>query len=142
MFNDSTSQTPFIFASSFYSALETLKSNNKNTHLKDVLFHQVPLGVPLRLIKDDNKFTVLDESLNECQIEAVKFALNQKEIGIIHGPPGTGKTTTVIEVIQQSVKHFNFKVRANLWLFSVKFLSLSKYPGILLLSHAFSIPKT
>ena len=66
--------------------------------------------MPLRLLKED-RFNQLDSSLNELQVEAVKFALNQKEIGIIHGPPGTGKTTTVIEVIRQAVKHFNFKVR-------------------------------
>ena len=61
------------------------------------------------LVKEE-KFHPLDLNLNQCQIDAVKFALNQKEIAIIHGPPGTGKTTTVIEVIRQAVKYFNFKV--------------------------------
>ena len=74
-----------------------------------MLFHQTPLGADLMLVKED-KFIPLDSNLNDCQIEAVKFALNQKEIGIIHGPPGTGKTTTVIEIIKQAVKFLNFKV--------------------------------
>jgi ATP-dependent RNA/DNA helicase IGHMBP2 len=46
----------------------------------------------------------LNENLDTSQREAVKFALNQSDVAIIHGPPGTGKTTTVIEIIRQAVK--------------------------------------
>ena len=47
--------------------------------------------------------TFVNEGLDESQREAVKFALTQREVAIIHGPPGTGKTTTVVEIILQSV---------------------------------------
>ena len=43
-------------------------------------------------------------TLNESQQEAVSFALSARDLAIIHGPPGTGKTTTVVEFIIQAVK--------------------------------------
>lgn len=46
-----------------------------------------------------------NSNLNPIQQEAVKFVLDQcTHVGVIHGPPGTGKTTTVIEVIKQAAK--------------------------------------
>jgi len=45
-----------------------------------------------------------NQTLDDSQKEAVKFALNQRDVAIIHGPPGTGKTTTITEVILQAVK--------------------------------------
>lgn len=44
--------------------------------------------------------TFNNPSLNESQQEAIKFAL-ANDICIIHGPPGTGKTYTLVELIQQ-----------------------------------------
>jgi superfamily I DNA and/or RNA helicase len=49
-------------------------------------------------------FTPLDTTLNESQREAVRLALAARDAAIIHGPPGTGKTTTVVELIRQSVR--------------------------------------
>ena len=42
--------------------------------------------------------------LNPPQRDAVEFALSAQDVGIIHGPPGTGKTTTLAEVIFQAVQ--------------------------------------
>jgi ATP-dependent RNA/DNA helicase IGHMBP2 len=49
-------------------------------------------------------FTPLDESLNASQREAVRFALSARDIALVHGPPGTGKTTTLVERIRQAVR--------------------------------------
>ncbi|KAF7982810.1 hypothetical protein HWV62_25741 [Athelia sp. TMB] len=42
-----------------------------------------------------------DPSLNDSQKDAVRFALAAPEVACIHGPPGTGKTHTLIELIRQ-----------------------------------------
>lgn len=44
-----------------------------------------------------------NEKLNESQRNAVRRALGAEDFHLIHGPPGTGKTTTAIEVIQQYI---------------------------------------
>lgn len=45
--------------------------------------------------------TFFDPTLNDSQKEAVKFALGMPELALLHGPPGTGKTYTLIELILQ-----------------------------------------
>ena len=42
-------------------------------------------------------------SLNPSQQQAVAHALAAEDVAIIHGPPGTGKTTAVVELIRQAV---------------------------------------
>ena len=42
--------------------------------------------------------------LNDSQKSAVEQALRAEDFAIIHGPPGTGKTTTVVELIVQATE--------------------------------------
>jgi hypothetical protein len=44
------------------------------------------------------------EGLNPSQRAAIEFALSAQDIAIIHGPPGTGKTTSVASFIRQAVR--------------------------------------
>ena len=42
--------------------------------------------------------------LNETQEEAVNRVLWAKDVAVVHGPPGTGKTTTLVEAINEVLR--------------------------------------
>ncbi|OQO09929.1 hypothetical protein B0A48_04284 [Cryoendolithus antarcticus] len=79
--------------------LSSLPSSQR-TPLIDVLLGSssaspVPPPPPI-----DSSPSPLLEPLNPSQRQAVHHALSSREISIIHGPPGTGKTQTLIVLIQ------------------------------------------
>ena len=45
--------------------------------------------------------------LNQTQEEAVNKVLRAKDVAIVHGPPGTGKTTTLVEAIYETLRREN-----------------------------------
>lgn len=44
------------------------------------------------------------EQLNSSQREAIKQVLSAHDVAAIHGPPGTGKTTTIVRAVQELAK--------------------------------------
>ncbi len=42
--------------------------------------------------------------LNNSQLKAAQKIIDSRDIAFIHGPPGTGKTTTLVQVIKYTVK--------------------------------------
>jgi ATP-dependent RNA/DNA helicase IGHMBP2 len=77
------------------SVLKTLKNTHKGRiqHFKEILFgDKLPV---FSLLKDE----VLNPLLNNSQNDAINHIISAKDIAIIHGPPGTGKTTTLVSAI-------------------------------------------
>ena len=85
-------------------------STTRRTRLQNILLGlEDPTRTP-STIQDDarpkanGESEFLNTKLNKEQKEAIRFALTQTNLTIIHGPPGTGKTTTIIEIINQTIK--------------------------------------
>ncbi len=74
--------------------------------LRDVLVGERAPGFdePKTDMSDNADDGPLDPNLNAMQREAVVFALSAQDVALIHGPPGTGKTTTVVELIRRAVR--------------------------------------
>ena len=103
-------------------ALEALcvPSSFCSSRLISVIFGDTEIGEPLNFANLQGKQggstirqeVFFNDNLNQSQRDAVKFALTCRDVGIIHGPPGTGKTTTIVEVIVQAVKNCDLKILA------------------------------
>lgn len=87
----------------FQRMLEAIKDftdvEGKKNDLKKLLMGKKPPK-----FSETSSITIQNEDLNSSQREAVKRSLEAENLFLIHGPPGTGKTTTLIEVIEQHIK--------------------------------------
>ncbi|KAI7270223.1 DNA helicase [Hortaea werneckii] len=73
---------------------------SEHSQLTQVLFGQTsPTPLAEEELKQETHWN--DPSLNDSQKEAIRFTLASREVSLIHGPPGTGKTHTLIELILQ-----------------------------------------
>lgn len=87
-------------ASGFKDMVDALQRVSKAdgdrlAQLRDILFGDAePTFAPLSSIQQIS-------TLNSSQNAAVDLALRANDVAIIHGPPGTGKTTTLVEVIRR-----------------------------------------
>ncbi|MGQ2827394.1 AAA domain-containing protein, partial [Leptospira kirschneri] len=90
-----------------FHALDVLGSATKGTRLyvnRELLLGYVKPD--LISIRDSDRSRILGRIsmfLNESQKNAVVHSVLSEDVMIIHGPPGTGKTTTLTEIVSQLV---------------------------------------
>ena len=82
-----------------FDALErTMRAKGRHGYLRDLFY--------TRGMKAET-FTFPDMHfpyLNAVQEHAVNEVLRAKDVAIVHGPPGTGKTTTLVEAIHETLR--------------------------------------
>ncbi|KAJ2883040.1 hypothetical protein H4R27_003031 [Coemansia aciculifera] len=82
-------------------ALKDLTAIKERPALHTVLFSNIDPRFEAETVIADDDTGFFDSSLNESQKAAVRLAVSAHDIALIHGPPGTGKTHTIVEVIRQ-----------------------------------------
>ena len=74
--------------------------SNRLAELRDVLLGARQAG--FRAHKADDLF--YPSPLNDSQLAAVRHVITAEDVAIIHGPPGTGKTTTLVQAILETIR--------------------------------------
>jgi DNA polymerase alpha-associated DNA helicase A len=82
------------------TTLQSLPSPQLTSLVRILFGHSKPHS-PSQSEISDFSLTPINPLLDQSQLSAIKFALASQDIGLIHGPPGTGKTTTLVEIILQ-----------------------------------------
>ncbi len=98
----------FIFISSGLTLMEKQRRGTAH-HLLDIAFDNAD-PIPSNFSANAGPSQWFNENLDQSQREAVAFALASRDISIIHGPPGTGKTTTIVEYILQEAMKRDAKI--------------------------------
>jgi hypothetical protein len=88
-------------------ALDMLIRGEAPPRLREVLAHPADARAP-RVVPD---LTFINPKLDEAKRAAVRAAVGIEDILAIHGPPGTGKTTLIAELIlQYRIAHPNARI--------------------------------
>lgn len=101
-----TNSVTYKRMTSTMNKLGELKESDKTDIIRILLGESQHLPLKGIAMKESDFF---NSNLNASQRQAVDFALNKSNIAIVHGPPGTGKTYTLVELIKQLT--FNRKER-------------------------------
>jgi ATP-dependent RNA/DNA helicase IGHMBP2 len=84
-----------------FAIREVLKAdNNRVARMREILLGEEET----RTRKSKHDYVFDNMGLNESQQKALRKVLEAEEVAFIHGPPGTGKTTTIVQAITQVVQ--------------------------------------
>ena len=73
--------------------------NNRLATLRDLFYSRQPADKPTLSFRP-----IAFPWLNPTQERAVNEVLRARDVAIVHGPPGTGKTTTLVEAIVETLR--------------------------------------
>lgn len=83
-----------------FAMREVIKAeDNRIAYLREIL-----LGNETATLNTKKSFTFSNVLLNDSQVAALKKVNDAESIAFIHGPPGTGKTTTLVQAIAMAVR--------------------------------------
>lgn len=82
-----------------FAVKEVIKADNDRT----AVLREILLGSERAAVNEKTKSATTANPLNQSQRDAMLLALSSKDIAFIHGPPGTGKTTTLVSTIAAAV---------------------------------------
>mgnify|MGYP002622342438 CR=1 FL=1 len=84
-----------------FEALErTMRAKGRLGYLRDLFYTSTRQQKAETYTFPDMGF----DYLNKTQERAVNEVLRAKDVAIVHGPPGTGKTTTLVEAIYETLR--------------------------------------
>ncbi|MCQ2252417.1 MAG: AAA domain-containing protein, partial [Bacteroidales bacterium] len=93
-----------VFDSTTYKEMDSAvrklaeTTDERLIRLKEVLYGDRPAE-----FVEDTPF-IKDLRLNESQNEALRMINAAQDVAVVHGPPGTGKTTTLVRAIIQTIR--------------------------------------
>lgn len=77
--------------------------DNRVAEFREILLGEQVAGYQLADVSNQQPVAGND-ILNESQQGALKKIISSPDVAFIHGPPGTGKTTTLVQAIRQTIK--------------------------------------
>lgn len=98
-----TSQGAFVKIKKNLQNIYDLQIPEYCENLFNVIFKNKQISHNVSRSQSMLNLTFFNSSINVSQKSAVEMSFINKELSLIHGPPGTGKTSTLVEIILQNI---------------------------------------